>query len=250
MAEKSMATFELLPAIDLRAGRVVRLREGDFERETAYSDDPVATALDLVGQGSRWLHVVDLDGARAGAPAHEPVIARLIAVVGTSARVEVGGGIRDAAVARRYIELGAARVVLGTAALGSGRLAAKLIAEHGAGRMVVALDIRGGQAVGNAWQAGDDATGLDPAVRRLLAEGVITFEVTAIDRDGALAGPDLGLLARVRSLAPEASVIASGGIRSIDDLLAVRELGCAGAIIGRAIYEGGLSISEAMTALA
>ena len=244
-----MATFELLPAIDLRAGRVVRLREGDFERETAYSDDPVATALDLVGQGSRWLHVVDLDGARAGAPAHEPVIARLIAVVGTSARVEVGGGIRDAAVARRYIELGAARVVLGTAALGSSRLAATLVAELGVGRIVAALDVRGRQVVGNAWQARDEGTGIDEAVRRLLAEGVVTFEVTAIDRDGALSGPDLELLARVRALAPQASVIASGGIRSIDDLLAVRELGCAGAIVGTAIYERTLDLATAMRVL-
>jgi len=244
-----MATFELLPAIDLRAGRVVRLREGDFERETAYSNDPVATALDLVGQGSRWLHVVDLDGARVGAAAHEPVIARLIEAVGTSARVEVGGGIRDAAAARRYVELGAARIVLGTASLGSSQLAANLVAEHGVGRIVVALDVRGGQAVGNAWQAGDDATGIDEAVRRLLAEGVVTFEVTAIDRDGALSGPDLGLLARVRALAPEASVIASGGIRSIDDLLSVRELGCAGAIIGRAIYERTFDLPTALSVL-
>jgi phosphoribosylformimino-5-aminoimidazole carboxamide ribotide isomerase len=244
-----MATFELLPAIDLRAGRVVRLREGDFEHETAYSEDPVATALDLVRQGSRWLHVVDLDGARAGEPAHGPLIARLIAAVSASVRVEVGGGIRDAAAARRYIKLGAARVVLGTAALGSSQLIANLVAEHGAGRIVVALDVRGREAVGNAWQAGDDATDVDQVVRRLSGDGVISFEVTAIDRDGALSGPDLGLLTRVRALAPAASIIASGGIRSIDDLLAVRASGCSGAIVGTAIYERTLDLATAVRAL-
>jgi phosphoribosylformimino-5-aminoimidazole carboxamide ribonucleotide (ProFAR) isomerase len=139
--------------------------------------------------------------------------------------------------------------VLGTAALQSSELAAKLIAEHGAGRIVVALDVRGGEAVGNAWQAGDDASGLDEAVRRLLAEGVVTFEVTSIDRDGALSGPDLGLLTRVRALAREASVIASGGIRSIDDLLAVRAIGCTGAIVGTAIYERTLDLATALRAI-
>ncbi|MCI0347312.1 MAG: HisA/HisF-related TIM barrel protein, partial [Chloroflexi bacterium] len=148
MAAKSMAEFEILAAIDLRAGRVVRLREGDFEQETAYSDDPVATAVELVAQGSRWLHVVDLDGAREGRPVHTAVIADVVRAVAGMARVEVGGGLRDAATATRVLELGAERVVLGTAALSSG-LAGQLVRGFGAERVAVALDMRGGQVVGS-----------------------------------------------------------------------------------------------------
>ena len=244
-----MVEFEILAAIDLRAGRVVRLREGDFERETAYSDDPVATALQLVEQGSRWLHVVDLDGARAGRPMQSGLIAQVVAAVGDRARVEIGGGIRNAATTEQYLEAGAARIVLGTAAL-TGDLAGETIESFGPDRIVVALDVRAGQAVGGGWQVGGEAIELGTALSRLSAAGVRTFEVTAIDRDGTLLGPDLDLLNRVRAIAPVVSVIASGGVRSIDDLRAVHRAGCSGAIVGRAIYEGSLDLAKAIGALA
>jgi phosphoribosylformimino-5-aminoimidazole carboxamide ribotide isomerase len=244
-----MAEFEILAAIDLRGGHVVRLREGDFGRETAYSDDPVATALELVEQGSRWLHVVDLDGAREGRPVQAELVKSIIDEVGDTARVEVGGGIRDGTTAADYLEGGAVRIVLGTAAL-RGELAGQLIDAFGADRVVVALDVRGAQAVGGAWQVGSEATDLAAAIARLIGQGVGTFEVTAIDRDGTLLGPDLVLLERAIAEAPNAGIIASAGIRSVEDLRAVRDVGCSGAIVGRAIYEGRLKLADAMAAAA
>lgn len=248
MAEKSMAEFEILAAIDLRGGRVVRLREGDFERETVYGDDPVATALDLVEQGSRWLHVVDLDGAREGRPVQIALLSQVISAVGGQARVEVGGGIRDAVAGASYLDAGAARVVLGTAAL-SGDLARQLIDSFGVVRVAVALDVRAGQAVGSGWRVGGEGLDLGAAIAGLVTEGVNVFEVTAINRDGMLSGPDLELLERVVAVAADARVIASAGIRSIEDLSAVQDIGCAGAIVGRAIYEGTLNLGEAIRAL-
>jgi phosphoribosylformimino-5-aminoimidazole carboxamide ribotide isomerase len=241
----STDAFQLLAAIDLRGGRVVRLVEGDFERETAYSDDPLATAAELVGQGSRWLHVVDLDGAREGRPAQTELITSLIRAVGDRASVEVGGGIRTLEAARTYLDAGAARIVVGTAALRSS-LAKELVEQFGSDRVAVALDVRGGQAVGQGWRTGVEGIDLETGLSRLLGEGVETFEVTAIDRDGTMAGPDTRLLAQAVALAPEASVIASGGIRSLEDLQTVRRLGCSGAIVGRAIYEGDLDLAAAL----
>ena len=243
-----MTAFEILPAIDLRAGRVVRLRQGDFDHETGYSDDPVATALEFVKQGSRWLHVVDLDGARAGRAIQAAVIGDVIAAVHESAQVEVGGGIRDAPTAAAYLLGGASRVVLGTAALG-GDLAGDIIDAFGADRVAAALDVRAGRVLGGGWQAGGPSNDLGVAIDQLAAMGVDTFEVTAIDRDGMLLGPDLQLLSRVRVVAPGARVIASGGLRSIDDLVAVRALGCTGAIVGRAMYEGRLDLTAALAAM-
>ena len=243
------SAFEIYPAIDLRAGRVVRLVEGDFERETAYSDDPVSTAVELVGQGSRWLHVVDLDGARDGRPVHGPLIAAIVQAVGEQSRVEVGGGIRDAESAARLLESGAERVVVGTAALNSS-LAGDLVGAFGPEHVAVAIDVRGERAVGSGWQqAAGEASEFIDVVTRLLGQGVQTFEVTAIDRDGTLSGPNLDLLAQVIAAAPAVRIIASGGIRSIEDLRAVRRLGCAGAIVGRAIYEGSLDLKEALGAV-
>jgi phosphoribosylformimino-5-aminoimidazole carboxamide ribotide isomerase len=244
----STADFQILAAIDLRGRRVVRLVEGDFERETAYSDDPVATAGRLVEQGVRWLHVVDLDGAREGRPAQAELVTAIVGAARGRANVEVGGGIRTREAASAYLDAGLDRVVLGTAALSS-TLAGDLIAAFESDRVAVAIDVRGDQAVGGAWQVGAGSMDLDSAIRRLLAEGVQVFEVTAIDRDGTLAGPDLELLRRAVRAAAGARVIASAGIRSVDDLRAVRDLGCAGAIVGRAIYEGTLDLEAAVAKL-
>ena len=250
MVTTNMASIDLLAAIDLRGGRVVRLREGDFERETAYSDDPAATAAALAGQGVRWLHVVDLDGARAGRAVQADAISGIVDAVSGRAAVEVGGGIRETETARRWIEGGVARVVIGTAALRSPGFAAEIVEAFGQERVVVAIDIRAGRVVGDAWQRAGHTSDLETMMAELWQRGVRTFEVTAIDRDGSLAGPDVELLGRVRAILPSASIIASGGIRSIDDLQAVRGLGCSGAIVGRAIHEGTLSVTEALAALA
>jgi phosphoribosylformimino-5-aminoimidazole carboxamide ribotide isomerase len=240
--------FELLPAIDLRGGRVVRLVEGDFARETAYSDDPAAVAAAFAVDGARWLHVVDLDGARTGSPAHEKAIGAIVAAVGGSVGIEVAGGIRTAETARAVLAGGATRIVIGTAALRHPTFAAGLVAEHGPGRVVAAIDVRDGQARGDGWAGDAPGTDAAAAVTSLADAGVTTFEVTAIDRDGLLKGPDLDLLERLVHLA-RGRVIASGGVSSVDDLRSVTAIGCSGAIVGRALYEGRLTVRDAVEAI-
>lgn len=242
---QNATTFQILPAIDLRGGRVVRLRQGDFDHETTYGDDPVLVAEGFVGAGATWLHVVDLDAARTGLAAHGQVIEAIVAAVGDRATVEVAGGLRDAPAVARVLESGAARAVVGTSALADPTFAGRLVEQHGAERIVVALDVRGGRAVGHGWSK--DATGIDAAdaIERLSAVGVTTFEVTAIERDGLLGGPDLPLYEQLVRL-DRGSIVASGGIATLDDLRTVRDLGCTGAIIGRALYEGRLGLRDAM----
>ncbi|MEO5884507.1 MAG: 1-(5-phosphoribosyl)-5-[(5-phosphoribosylamino)methylideneamino] imidazole-4-carboxamide isomerase [Candidatus Limnocylindrales bacterium] len=245
--------FDVLPAIDLRAGRVVRLEQGDFTRETAFSEDPVAVARAFAADGARGLHVVDLDGARDGAPAHGAVIRAIVAAVGERVSVEVAGGLRSAAAVASALEAGAGRVVVGTAALDDPSFAARLVASHGAVRVVAAIDVRDGLAVGDGWVVGAGrASGTAgvvaaDAIRSLADVGVLTFEVTAIARDGLLRGPDLALYERLVAL-DRGSIVASAGIASVSDIAAVRSIGCRGAIIGRALYDGRLSLAEALRA--
>lgn len=243
-----MATFDLLAAIDLRGGQVVRLRQGDFDRETAYGRDAVGVATAFASRGVRWLHVVDLDGARAGEGRHGDLIRRLIAAVGTGVAVEVAGGLRTLEACATALSAGARRVVVGSAALADPGFAAALIEAHGAERVAVALDVRDGVAVGGAWQRDAPGTPVESAVDDLVEAGVRWFEVTAIDRDGAMAGPDLELLARAVERAAPAAVIASGGITSVEDLVATWTLGCRGAIVGRALYEGDFDLERALRA--
>ncbi len=238
--------FDILPAIDLRGGRVVRLEQGDFARETAFSNDAGAVAQRFVDAGATWLHVVDLDGARTGVPVHGSAIRRIMTMLGDRVRVEVAGGLRDQAAVADALAAGAARVVIGTAALRDPAFAGRLITEHGADRIAVAIDVRGGRAVGHGWAT--DAVGVDPtdAVRQLHDVGVTTFEATAIERDGLQEGPDLALYERLVVLGL-GQVIASAGIVTVEHLRAVREVGCTGAILGRALYDGSLDIAEALT---
>jgi phosphoribosylformimino-5-aminoimidazole carboxamide ribotide isomerase len=241
-------TFELFPAIDLRGGQVVRLTQGDFARETAYASDPLAVALGHVAAGARWLHVVDLDGARSGVPAQTEAVDRIVAAAaGASVRVQVAGGLRTAETVRSALDRGAARVVIGTAAIHDPAFAGGLVEEHGPEWIVVALDVRDGLALGEGWRIGALGPPVDDALRSLADVGVTTFAVTAIDRDGLLGGPDLELLGRLVALG-RGAIIASGGVSSIDDILAVRDLGCGGAILGRALYEGRLDLRAALDA--
>lgn len=244
---RTAPSFDLLPAIDLRAGRVVRLERGDFARETVFSDEPAGVADGFVRAGAAWLHVVDLDGAKSGTPAHELAIEAIVDAVGSRASVEVAGGLRSAEDVARVLALGATRVVVGTRALSDPAFVADQVATHGPERIAVALDIRDGSAVGDGWVPGAAGVPLERALGRLLDAGVVWFEVTAIARDGMLSGPDIALLERVRR-DPRARVIASGGIATIDHLAAVRAIGCAGAIVGRALYDGSLRLADALRA--
>jgi phosphoribosylformimino-5-aminoimidazole carboxamide ribotide isomerase len=248
-ADEADARFDILPAMDLLGGQVVRLREGDFDRVTQFSSDPVQTAIGFRQAGASWIHVVDLDGAKQGRPTQQAVIAAVIKSVGASVGVEVAGGLRSDNAIRSAFELGASRVVLGTAALRDPGFAARAVDQFGPESVVAAVDVRNGLALGEGWREG--ATGVPPedVVDGLADAGVLWFAVTAIDRDGLLRGPDLGLLQRIVGL-HRGSIIASGGISSIDDLLAAKSLGCSGAIVGRAIYEGAFDLVEAFAAVA
>ncbi len=242
------SSFDVLPAIDLRGGRVVRLQQGDFARETAYSDDPVEIAMRFADAGARWLHVVDLDGARTGTPAHEEVIRAIVSAVGDRVSVEVAGGLRDEHVVAAVLAAGAARAVVGTAALLDPAFAGRLVTSHGPDRIAVSIDVRDGHALGHGWVRGAPSVPAEEAVVRLGKAGVATFEVTAIERDGLLGGPDLELYRRLISLG-EGAIIASGGIASPADIALVRQLGCSGVIVGRAVYDGTLDLTAALDAL-
>jgi phosphoribosylformimino-5-aminoimidazole carboxamide ribotide isomerase len=253
VSEAPASTFAILPAIDLRAGRVVRLERGDFAKERVFSDDPARVAAGFAEQGARWVHVVDLDGARDGGRRQGRAIRAIVDALATpsgstSASIQLAGGLRDAAGIAGALDAGAARVVLGTVAITRPEVVADAIGRHGPERIAVALDVRGDLAVGEGWLPGAVGRPLDDLVARLGDAGVATLVVTAIARDGLLRGPDLELLGRVLDRTG-AATIASGGIRSIGDLEAVRRIGCRGAIVGRALYDGGLDLASALDAL-
>lgn len=243
-----MSRFELLPAIDLIDGRVVRLRRGDFDQETSYGDDPVAVARAFADAGALWLHVVDLDGARAGEPRQLGLASEIVAEAYGRMQVEIGGGLRTAEAIAGALGTGAARAVIGTALLRDPEFAATLVARHGPDRLVASIDIRDGLALGEGWREG--ATGLPAAdaIAALAAAGIETFEVTAIERDGLLEGPDLHLLSSLVALG-HGRIIASGGIASVEDVIAIQAAGCAGAIVGRALYEGHIDVRSILDAL-
>lgn len=243
-----MTTFEVLPAIDLRDGRVVRLSQGDFARETAYADDAVLVANTFAAAGATWLHIVDLDGARTGEPGQLELVAAIVAEVHGRARVEIGGGLRTPEAVAGALGTGCARVAVGTAALRDPAFASSIVARHGASRIVASIDVRDGLALGEGWRPGSPGIAAGDAVTMLAAAGVTTFEVTAIDRDGLLGGPDLALL-RILVALDQGRIIASGGVSSLDDVLAVQAAGCAGAIIGRAIYEKRVDLGDLIRAL-
>ena len=239
------STFEIYPAIDLRDGRVVRLVEGDFARETSYSDDPISVAVGFAAAGARWIHIVDLDAARTGERRESGLISAIVRAVGREVRCQVGGGIRDLEDARVLIEARVHRLVVGTAALHRPAFARRLVTEFGAAHVAVAIDVREGLARGDGWRSSGEGYDPDEAVKGLAAAGVTTFVVTAIDRDGRLEGPDLELLRRLVA-SGRGDIVASGGVSSLEDLGRLREIGCSGAVVGRAIYEGRLDLREAL----
>jgi len=240
--------FQLLPAIDLRGGQVVRLSEGDFDRETVYGNDPAEVAGGFAAAGARWIHVVDLDGARDGTRRQTDAVERIVAAAGERVACEVAGGLRDEEAVAAVLAAGAARAVVGTAALSDPALVARLIGRFGPKRIAVALDIRDGLAVGQGWVPGASGVPAEEALAALSDRGARTFIVTAIERDGLLGGPNLELLGRMVALG-RGKVIASAGVSSLEDIFAVRSIGCVGAVVGRAIYEGRVDLAEAVRAI-
>ncbi|HWH35160.1 MAG TPA: 1-(5-phosphoribosyl)-5-[(5-phosphoribosylamino)methylideneamino]imidazole-4-carboxamide isomerase [Acidimicrobiales bacterium] len=245
----SAPRLQLYPAIDLRGGRCVRLHQGDYGAETVYGDDPLALAQSFAAAGAPWVHMVDLDAARTGEPANRDAIAAVARAV--PARIQAGGGVRDEDAAAALLDAGVARVVLGTAAVSAPDLVARLVARH-RGRVAVGLDARSGQVAVQGWTEGAGVELLDEA-RRFDALGVAALVVTEITRDGTLAGPDLEGLAAVLAVT-EVDVVASGGVGSLDDLAALAALRAgrrrlAGAIVGKALYEGAFTVSEALAVI-
>jgi len=237
----------LYPAIDIRGGRAVRLLRGDYERETAYDADPAEAARRWAGEGAELLHVVDLDGAKAGEPRNLDTVRRIAAAV--ECPIQVGGGLRDARSVAAILDAGAGRVVIGTAALRDPGFLAWALEEHG-DRVVVSVDARDGKVSLAGWTEASDVD-VAVAVADLGLRGVCRFLCTAIEVDGTMEGPALTELNRVAA-ATEAAVIASGGVGELAHLEALaREAApnVEGAIVGRALYERRFTIPQALTAL-
>jgi len=232
----------VIPAVDILGGRVVRLVQGDYDAVTAYGDDPVGVASGWIADGARIVHVVDLEGARSGVPS--PNLWAMLGAAGVS--FQVGGGIRDGVTASRAIAAGATRVVVGSAAVHGGTALHGIVDAVGPSGVVAAIDVRNGRAVGSGWL--DEGASLASVVASVAEAGIGTALVTGIERDGALDGPNMDILASVRSMAPDLSLIASGGVGTLGDLKRLSSNGYSAAIVGRALYEGRFTLSEAIAA--
>ena len=234
--------LEPIPAIDVLEGRVVRLREGRREEVTLEGGDPVELARRFAAEGARRLHLVDLDGAFSGTPSLD-LVQRVAAAGGLP--LQVGGGYRTVALAEQALAAGADRVMVGTAALAAGFLE-EAAARLGTG-LVVAVDVRDGEIAVDGWTRTEPVTPVALA-RRCAQTGVPRLLVTSTRRDGSLAGPDLALLGEVVPVG--LPVVAAGGVSTLDDLRALQELGCEGAICGSALLAGRFTLPEALAALA
>ncbi len=242
-----MSGFTLYPAIDVRAGRVVRLRQGDYSQETRYANDPLAQAQQYAEAGATWLHLVDLDAAREGgytlAPLLEQVKAR------TALSVQTGGGVRTAQDVRRMIDSGADRVVVGSLAVREPETVMAWLEDVGVERITVALDVR---RIDGRWQLPTEGWTKQSGVEfevllQRYAEARLRHVLcTDIDRDGMLAGSNISLYRDVVALLPGLHLQASGGVRDIGDIEAAREAGCAGAVLGKALLEGRFDLAQAL----
>ena len=234
--------MEIIPSIDLKAGRCVRLFQGDFQRETVFSDDPVSVALQWQNQGAARLHLVDLDGAAKGAPANKAAIAEILGSL--SIPVQIGGGIRTVATAEALIELGAGRVVIGTAAVENPDMVRILCAGLGSEKVVVAVDAREGKVATRGWTEDTGVEVMDLVIQ-MADLGVTRLLYTDISRDGTLTQPNYQAN---RDLAQRSgmAVLASGGIAALEHISRLKETGVEGAIMGIALYTGAVDLAQAI----
>lgn len=239
-------SFSVIPAIDLRGGRVVRLRQGDYEQQTTYAFDARALARDYAQAGADWLHLVDLDGARAGSLDNLAVIE---AIASDGMQIQAGGGVRSERDVLRLFNTGVSRVVLGSLAIREPEMVAAWIDHYGADRFTLALDTQqreGTWSLPSAGWTATEARTLDELAPWYAARGARHLLCTDIDRDGMLAGFNLSLYRYLAELVPALATQASGGVRSIEDIRAAREAGAKGVILGRALLEGRFTLAEAL----
>lgn len=229
----------ILPAIDLRGGQCVRLRQGDYARETVFGADPAAVARRWVDQGARYLHLVDLDGARDGRPVNGPSVRAIVAAAGVPC--QLGGGLRTEADVAEALSWGVARVIIGTRALKDPD-GFQTLCERFPGKVVLGIDARNGRVATEGWLEVSECSALDLA-RRCASWPLAAVVYTDISRDGMLEGPNVAATAELAAAVP-LPVIASGGVTSLDDIRRLAGRGLAGCIVGRALYEGRLDLAE------
>lgn len=237
-------SFILYPAIDIRGGKCVRLFQGDYAQETVYADSPLEMAKRWVAQGADWVHLVDLDGAKEGRPANAEIIKEIARTIPVP--VQVGGGIRTEEQIADYLQAGVARVIVGTAAIEDEPFTRRILQEYG-DKIAIGLDCRNGMVATRGWLNTTDVFATELA-KKLVSDGAETFIYTDIARDGTLTGPNIEEITAL-AVATGKSVIASGGVSNLGDLLALsahEQDGVAGAIVGKALYTDAFTLEEAL----
>ncbi|WP_115004559.1 1-(5-phosphoribosyl)-5-[(5-phosphoribosylamino)methylideneamino]imidazole-4-carboxamide isomerase [Xanthomonas campestris] len=241
-------SFTVYPALDIRDGRVVRLLQGDYARETRYGDDVLPRAQAFADAGAQWMHLVDLDAAKAGGYTLAPLLGQISRQTGL--QVQTGGGVRSREDVARILDAGAARVVLGSLAVRNSATVIGWLQEFGTDRLTIALDTRQDadgiwQLPVHGWTETAEAT-LDQLATQYAQAGLQHLLCTDIARDGMLSGPNMGLYAHLRALAPQLQVQVSGGARNLADVAAAKAAGCAGIVLGKALLEGHLDLKDAL----
>lgn len=231
----------ILPAIDLAGGKCVRLRQGDFANRTVYSDSPKETGRAFVNAGFSFLHIVDLDGAKGGSIAHWEALAALHSI--PDIRTQVGGGIRSTDDVRRLFDLGVSRVLVGSVAVRNPELVQEWIHEFGSSRIVLAMDVRDNLVAYHGWLKQSDQPAL-PFLSQMAERGITIVLCTDVARDGMLTGPNVELYRDLRAAFPHIELLASGGVSALQDVDQVQTIGCAGVVIGKALYEGTVTLEE------
>ncbi|MFC4775692.1 1-(5-phosphoribosyl)-5-[(5-phosphoribosylamino)methylideneamino]imidazole-4-carboxamide isomerase [Paenibacillus sp. GCM10023252] len=242
-----MSNFTIYPAIDIRGGKCVRLIQGDYNQETVYNESPLAAAKDWEAQGGAWIHLVDLDGAKAGQPVNDAVIGEIARSV--SVPVQVGGGLRKLEDVKHLISLGVSRVILGTAAIEDREFVRQVLGEYG-DKVAIGIDARNGYVATRGWLETSEVKAEELAVE-LAAQGASTFIFTDISRDGMMKGPNIDAIVQLAKVSGK-EVIASGGVSVMQDLTNLAEYrkdGVAGAIVGKALYTGSIVLKDAIKQL-
>ncbi|ADU31776.1 1-(5-phosphoribosyl)-5-[(5-phosphoribosylamino)methylideneamino]imidazole-4-carboxamide isomerase [Evansella cellulosilytica] len=237
--------FTIYPAIDIRGGKCVRLLQGDYEKETVYGDSPFTMAKSFEDKGATWIHTVDLDGAKKGEPVNHEVVLKTAQEL--SANVQIGGGIRTSASVSQYLDNGVARVILGSSAISDPAFVKEMLRTYGGKRVAIGIDARDGYVATHGWLKTSEVKAEELA-QELVEFGAETFIMTDISRDGMLSGPNVEAIAALGKTTGK-EVIASGGMsemKDIADLVARIDDGVSGAIIGKALYTGRISLEEAL----